>query len=142
MFMHKLLTLPPPDPRAVRARSAEHVARIAKAARMRPVTMGAADVDDAEIRLYETSLDGENVGWVRSIQAGPDAWVSALNVRESARRQGLGTALMAALLHDDARLGRRSSVLLASCTGALLYPRLGYERMGTMLILMPIKPKP
>lgn len=140
-FVHFLKDLPPLDPRAVRAIDAAHVARVAQAARMRPASMGASETGDAEIRLYETSVEGINVGWVRSVKAGPDAWVSALNVREEHRRQGLGTALMAALLHDDARLGRRTSVLLASHTGALLYPRLGYERVGTLMSLMPIKAK-
>ena len=139
MFVHALRDLPPLDPRAVRARSSEHVARVAKAARKRSVAMGVADADDSPIRLYETSVDGQNVGWVRSVDAGPDAWVSSLNVREACRRQGLGRALMAALLADDARLGRRSSVLLASHAGALLYPTLGYERVGTLMLLMPIK---
>ena len=138
-FFHALRDLPPLDPRAVRARSPEHVARIARAARMRSATMGAEDVDDAAIRLYESSVGEQNVGWVRSIRAGADAWVSSLNVREGFRRRGFGSGLMAALLHEDARLGRRSSVLLASHTGALLYPRLGYRRVGTLMALMPVK---
>ena len=142
MFVHHLRELPPLDGRIVRARAPEHVARIAKAAKMRPGRMGIADEDDAAMRLYEASVDGQNVGWVKSVRAGErDAWVSALNVREPFRRQGYGAGLMAALLHDDARLGRRSSVLLASHTGALLYPRLGYERVGTLMLLMPMKAK-
>ncbi len=138
MFVHVLRDLPPLDPRVVRAISPEHVARICKAAKMRPATMGVTDEDDAPIRLYGASVEGENVGWVRSIRAGKqDSWVSSLNVREAYRRQGYGAGLMAALLHDDKRLGRRASVLLASHTGALLYPGLGYERVGTLMLLMP-----
>lgn len=139
MFVHRLRDLPPLDSRVARVRSPGEVARVAKASRMRPESMGAEDVDDAAMRLYEATLLGEHAGWVRSIRAGEDAWVSSLNVREPYRRQGLGSGLMAALLHDDARLGRRASVLLASHTGALLYPRLGYERIGTLMVLMPIK---
>ncbi|RYG26650.1 N-acetyltransferase [bacterium] len=137
MFVHHLRDLPLTDPRIARASSPEHVARICKAAKMRPASMGIDDEDDATIRLYEASVDGQNVGWVRSIRAGQqDAWVSSLNVHEEFRRQGYGAGLMAALLRDDARLGRRASVLLASHTGALLYPRLGYERLGTLMFLM------
>lgn len=138
VFVHALRDLPPLDSRVVRATSPEHVARICKAAKMRPATMGVTEGDDAPIRLYEASVEGENLGWVRSIRAGErDSWVSSLNVREAFRRQGYGAGLMAALLHDDRRLGRRASVLLASHTGALLYPKLGYERVGTLMLLMP-----
>jgi GNAT superfamily N-acetyltransferase len=140
MFIHRLKDLPPLDPRIVRALSPEHVARICKTAKMRPATMGIADEDDAAIRLYEASVENQNVGWVRAVRAGErDSWVSSLNMREAFRRQGYGAGLMAALLHDDQRLGRRASVLLASHTGALLYPKLGYERIGTLMLLMPKK---
>lgn len=140
-FVHHLRVLPPLDGRIRRALTDEEVARVAKAARMKPATMGVENHDDASIRLYEAVVNRAHAGWVRSISVPPDAWVSSLVVQPPFRRQGLGHGLMAALLHDDARLGRRSSVLLASHTGALLYPRLGYERVGTLMLFMPIKEK-
>lgn len=138
-FFHGLRDLPPLDSRVRRLRTAEEVAEVCRHARMRPATMGAADEDDAPIRLYEATFNGQHAGWVRSIRAGANAWVGSLNVREPFRRRGLGSGLMAALLANEARLGRRANVLLASHTGALLYPRLGYERVGTLMLLMPKK---
>ena len=141
LFVHDLNDLPPADRRARRARSADDVARVAKAARRRPASMGAAaaDEDDAYIRLYEARVGGKTAGWVQSVKAGRDAWGANLMVLAPQRRRGLGRALMAALLADDKRLGRRRSVLLASHTGALLYPLLGYRRIGTLMLLAPMK---
>jgi hypothetical protein len=41
------------------------------------------------------------------------------------------------MLRDDRARGARRSVLLASHTGALLYPRVGYEQIGLMLVYAP-----
>lgn len=141
LFIHDLKDLPPTDPRVRRARTPADVARVAKVVRRRPASLGAADVDDAEVRLYEARVGGNTVGWVQSVKAGRDGWVANLKVLAPHRRKGLGRALMAALLADDARLGRRRSVLLASHAGAMLYPLLGYQRIGTLMLLMP-KGKP
>ena len=109
-----------------------------QALRRRPNSLGIKDVEDAEIRLYEARVGKKSVGWVQSVKAGRDAWVANLKVLPSHHRRGLGRALMAALLSDDARLGRRRSVLLASHAGAMLYPQLGYQRIGTLMLLMPM----
>jgi GNAT superfamily N-acetyltransferase len=142
LFVHELKDLPPSDSRVRRARTAVDVARVAKVLRRRPASLGVEDIDDAAIRLYEANVGGKTVGWVKSVQAGADGWVADLKVLEPHRRKGLGRALMAALLADDARLGRRRSVLLASHAGAMLYPTLGYRRIGTLMLLMPITPSP
>lgn len=44
---------------------------------------------------------------------------------------------VAKMLHDDRTRGSRCSVLTATLTGALLYPRMGYGRIGTLLIFGP-----
>jgi hypothetical protein len=46
---------------------------------------------------------------------------------------------MSKMLHDDLALGSRCSVLAATHAGALLYPRMGYQRIGTLLIFQPKK---
>jgi GNAT superfamily N-acetyltransferase len=137
LFVHDLKKLPPADRRVQRARTAADLARVAKVVRRRPASLGVDDVDDAEIRLYEANVGGKTVGWVKSVRAGRDGWVADLKVLESHRRKGLGRALMARLLADDARLGRRRSVLLASHAGAMLYPQLAYRQIGTLMLLMP-----
>lgn len=139
-FYHALKDIRPSDGRVRRIRSAEEVIRVAKAMRRQPETMGIEDRDDAPMRFYEAVVDGENAGFVRSVRTVTgDGWVSGLFVRPEYRRQGLGAALMNALLADDARLGFQTSILLASHAGARLYPTLGYERIGTLMLLMPIK---
>jgi GNAT superfamily N-acetyltransferase len=139
-FVHDLKKLPQAgDPRVRRVQEATDVARFAKACKRKPASLGVADVEDAPVRLYEASGRGTTVGWVYSVKAGRDAWVSNLHVLPAHRRKGLGAALMAALLADDARLGRRRSVLLASHSGALLYPTLGYRRIGTLMLLVRTK---
>jgi hypothetical protein len=46
---------------------------------------------------------------------------------------------MTAMLDDDANYGVTCSVLLASLTGAMLYPHLGYQQRGLLLLFYPRK---
>ena len=109
-----------------------------KATRTRPVAAEQLK-PDAPFRQY-LAVEGEQlVGWVRSVDAGDSTWVSNLHVLPTHRRRGIGKALMARLLRDDAKRGAHRSVLLASHAGAMLYPHLGYERIGTLLIFAPKK---
>jgi hypothetical protein len=41
------------------------------------------------------------------------------------------------MLKDDRRRGFKQSVLLSSHTGALVYPRVGYEQIGLLYIFAP-----
>ena len=84
------------------------------------------------------ALDGEHiVGRVRSVDAVGATWCADLYVRPSHRRRGVGRALMSKMLRDDQARGSKCSVLTASHTGALLYPHLGYERIGTLFMFVP-----
>ena len=53
------------------------------------------------------------------------------------KRAGIGRALLSRMLRDDRALGSVCSVLTASHTGALLYPRVGYERIGMLFMFVP-----
>lgn len=64
-------------------------------------------------------------------------WVSNLFVHPDYRRRGIGKSLMSTMLNEDADYGVKYSALLASKTGALLYPHLGYEQHGVLLIFTP-----
>jgi predicted GNAT family acetyltransferase len=59
--------------------------------------------------------------------------VQALHTHKDFRRRGIATALMHHLLDADAAHGATHSVLMASHSGARLYPSLGYQRIGTLL---------
>jgi predicted acetyltransferase len=63
-------------------------------------------------------------------------------VQPSHRRRGLGQSLLGRMLRDDRTNGSKCSVLTASHTGALLYPRVGYERLGTLFMFAPKRARP
>ncbi len=123
--------------RVERVRTLEMADRLAKAARSRQVLLEHLADSNPAVRPY-VALSGAGVaGWVRSVSVGDSAWVSNLFVAAAHRRRGLGSALMASMLLDDAALGVKTSVLLASPAGAQLYPLLGYEKIGELMILVP-----
>lgn len=95
---------------------------------------------DPTLVLFAAWEDGVPVGWVKSIRTHPHAaWVSNLRVAHTHRRRGIGSALMQAMLRHDQERGVTHSVLLASSTGALLYPSLGYKQIGLLQMFSPIR---
>jgi GNAT superfamily N-acetyltransferase len=99
--------------------------------------------EDCVCRLYAAFDNDTPVGWVRSIRTGAEtAYVSNLYVIERYRRRGIGGALMSAMLADDRRHGVRFSALASSTAGAMLYPKLGYHKAGTLLLFAPPKKAP
>ena len=142
LFVHRLARIPRltrGDVKIEQMRTAEMAERFGKATRTRPEPVEQLQEPGAPFRQY-VALAGEAlVGWVRSVSAGDSTWCSNLYVRPTQRRRGIGKALMARMLRDDRARGARRSVLLASHAGALLYPHLGYEQLGTLLIFAPKK---
>lgn len=138
LMVHDLNAIPAPNAPANTARvMTEDVAkRLNKAARKRQILPDQL-VDDAPIRQYAAWLEGELVGWVRSIVVGETTWCSDMFVKADHRRQGIGSALLAHMLRDDKIYGTQHAVLLASHTGAKLYTAIGYEQIGTLLLLSP-----
>ncbi|MER9297353.1 GNAT family N-acetyltransferase [Mesorhizobium sp. M0621] len=142
-FVHRLRQIPsPPAVASVeRVRTAERAAQLGRIIRRQPI---ADDLlgDSAPFRQY-VAVDGADiVGRVRSLDAVGATWCSSMYVEPSHRRRGIGQALMSKMLHDDRVRGSRYSVLAATHAGALLYPRMGYERIGTLLIFAPRSRKP
>lgn len=114
--------------------------RVNKAARSRQVLPEHLPNDDSlhtPIRQYVALVEDEIVGRVASIEAGEDTWVHNLYVTPKFRRRGIARALMSQMLLDDRAAGVRQSVLLATHTGAKLYPILGYEQIGVLYIYTP-----
>jgi N-acetylglutamate synthase-like GNAT family acetyltransferase len=74
--------------------------------------------------------DGEPAGLANLAVRGPDAWIGGVGVVASARRAGLGEALMRAV-HEEARTRGVQRVwleVIVENTGAFaLYEKLGYE---------------
>ena len=123
-----------------RITTAQDAELVAKAARSKQILPQHLTNDDSACRLFATFHGDVPVGWVRSIRTHPEcAWVSNMFVNPDFRRKGIGRSLLSAMLDDDARLGVNWSVLLASLTGAMLYPRLGYVQQGLLLLFCPAK---
>jgi GNAT superfamily N-acetyltransferase len=143
LMAHRLRRIPKlPEPLAVvRVMTRELADLLAKVARSRQV-LPEHLVPDAPLRQY-VALDGEQiVGRVRSIVVrGTDGtvttWVSNMYVEPPYRRRGIGKAMLAKMLRDDRSKGATMSVLAASHTGAMLYPVVGYESVGELLVFTP-----
>jgi GNAT superfamily N-acetyltransferase len=140
LFVHDLRRIPRPKSpvRISQVRTRRLAEQFAKATRSRLLSP-AYFAGEAPFRQYVALVDGDIVGWVRSVAAGRSTWCSDMYVRDGHRRRGIGTAMLAKMLRDDRALGANKSVLLSSKTGALLYPRVGYARIGTLLIWAPKK---
>ena len=138
LMIHRLRRVPRvPPPYAIRRITTPDLAeRLAKAAGARQILAEHLE-DDARLRQY-VALDGDKpVGWVRSIVAGEATWVSNMHVIPAYRRRGIGRSLLVRMLRDDRAHGAAASVLLSSHTGAMLYPRVGYEQIGELLMFTP-----
>jgi GNAT superfamily N-acetyltransferase len=137
-FVQRLKRIPrPPSPASiVRVRTPDLAAQLGKVTRTRPIANDLLG-DDAPFRQYVALDGGEIVGRVRSVDAVGATWCADMYVRPSHRRRGIGQALLSQMLRDDRARGSKCSVLTASHTGALLYPRVGYERIGTLFMFAP-----
>lgn len=121
----------------VRIADQAHADAIGKAWRRKQILSQDIANDRAVHRVY-TIHDGEKyIGSCGSIRVGDASWISSLYVDGAYRRKGLGTALMTRVMADDRALGITKNVLLASHTGALLYPKVGFAQVGTLYIYNP-----
>jgi len=142
-FVQRLKRIPkPPPPVSIeRVRTPDLAARLVKVTRTRPIPSNLLG-DDGRFRQY-VALDQEDVvGRVRSVDAAGATWCADMYVNPSHRRRGIGQALLSTMLQDDRARGSKCSVLTASHTGALLYPCVGYERIGTLFMFAPRKGTP
>ena len=71
--------------------------------------------------------DGRGVGTGVATVNGRVGWVGAIFVATDRRRQGLGTALSAAVIADLERSGCATQVLIATDEGRPIYERLGFR---------------
>ena len=139
-FVHDLARVPTRAADVVieRVRDAEMAARFGKVTRTRPIASELL-TEAAPFRQFVALDAQEIVGRVRSVDACGATWCADMHVAPSHRRRGIGQALLAHMLRDDRRRHSKRSVLTASHTGALLYPRVGYTRLGTLFMFAPKK---
>jgi GNAT superfamily N-acetyltransferase len=140
LFVHGLARVPAhaADTVIECVRDAGMAARLGKVTRTRPIATEFL-TEAAPFRQFVALEGAEIVGRVRSVDASGATWCADMYVTPSHRRRGIGKALLAHMLHDDRRRNSRCSVLTASHTGALLYPHLGYVRLGTLFMYVPKK---
>jgi GNAT superfamily N-acetyltransferase len=140
-FAHDLAALPtPPTPfPIVRVETVEQAEALNKAAGRKQLLSELLAQDPPPMRVY-TALDEavpQLIGWVTSIAAADCGWCHSMFVLTAYRRQGIARALLARMLTDDKVAGARANVLLASHSGALLYPTVGYQQLGTLYLYTP-----
>jgi hypothetical protein len=69
----------------------------------------------------------------------PDPRCADMFVIPEFRRCGIVRAMLIRMLTDDLKGGAVYTVMLAGHTGAMLYPVVGYEQIGTLLLFNPPK---
>jgi len=140
-FVHRLLTVEPVEEpfQIVQVRTAAEANLLAKAARKRQILPKHLTADPPPIWEY-MAMDGDKpVGWVGCVDVFETgfSWCTGMFVQAEYRRRGIARALMTRMLTDDRNADSKGNVLLASHTGAKLYPLLGYEQIGELLMFSP-----
>ncbi len=141
LMVHELKRIPRFKSPARIARVEDEVmaAKLAKAAGARqvlPEHLGRG----TPLRQYVATIGQTLVGWVRSIDVGSTTWCSNMFVLPKFRRQGIARSMLSRMLSDDRENGSKQAILLASHTGAMLYPFVGYRQIGTLLLFTPRRP--
>ena len=114
---------------------AERVNTAARSRQVLPEHLG----KESPLRQYAALVDGNPVGWVRSIDVERATWCADMYVIPKFRRRGIARAMMAQMLRDDRTNGSKLAVLTASHAGAKLYPLVGYSQIGTLMLYTPKK---
>jgi len=138
LMVHNLRKIPQMESIAQieRVKTMELAERLAKAAQRRQVLEEHLR-DDSKLRQYVANIDGQIVGWVRSIAVEKATWCSNMYVRPEFRRRGIARAMLCRMLREDREQGAKAAVLLASHTGAKLYAAVAYDQIGTLLLFTP-----
>ena len=138
-MVHTLETIPTVDGPIpiVRVETQAQADTLHKKTRRRQILPQHLTMESPPIRQY-MAVDGEEpIGWAQSIVVGSATWCSNVYVAPEFRRRGIARSLLCRLLSDDRDSGIEANVLLASHTGAKLYPVVGYERIGHLLMFTP-----
>lgn len=138
IMMHMLdrvsdFAAPFPIHRVATAEMAEHLNKAARRRQIRAQDLGAG----TKIRSYVAMDEDRVIGWASSIAVGEHTWIQSMFVAPLYRRRGIGKAILTQVLHDDRTRGAKSTFLTASHAGAMLYPHVGFETIGQLLLYTP-----
>jgi ribosomal protein S18 acetylase RimI-like enzyme len=81
-----------------------------------------------ETRVMIITLDGANIGWFQSFVKEDALFLAQLFVDRALRGQGIGTAVVKALIEEAVRANRALTLGVVKANSALrLYERLGFR---------------
>lgn len=81
-----------------------------------------------ETQVMIITLDGTDIGWLQSFVKEDGLFLAQLFVDRALRGQGIGTAMVKALIEEAARAGRALTLGVVKTNPALrLYERLGFR---------------
>jgi ribosomal protein S18 acetylase RimI-like enzyme len=125
------IRLPPPEVELAPADWSEHL-------RVAGVPGGFLSRADASVfHVLVASLGGENVSTALAFDFAGDCGIYNVGTLESARRQGLASALTAIHLHDARTRGCRTASLQATAMAERVYARAGFRDLGRILEYVP-----
>jgi len=89
-------------------------------------------LEEGELRAYRADLNGAPASVALALHHGEDCGVSFVATLPQARRRGLATEVMRAVLADAQRAGMTTITLQATEMGERLYAQVGLHRLGNM----------
>jgi predicted N-acetyltransferase YhbS len=101
-----------------------------------PVAMRRVAACDAAIFLV-AERDGEVLGFVRAVYDGARALIHLLSVHPDTARQGIGSALVAAVEAELARRGAPGAMVPVTADSAAFWARQGYGELPVHVMLKP-----
>jgi GNAT superfamily N-acetyltransferase len=93
--------------------------------------------DPSAFHTLVARRDGENVATAIAFDHGGDCGVFNMSTLETARRQGLGTALTARHVHDAAERGCTTASLQATAMAERVYAAVGFRDLGRIFEYVP-----
>jgi GNAT superfamily N-acetyltransferase len=90
------------------------------------------NLDEGDLRAYRSDLNGAPAAVALALHHAHDCGVSFVATLPQARRRGLATQVMRAVLADAQRSGMTTITLQATEQGERLYAQLGLHRLGNM----------
>jgi GNAT superfamily N-acetyltransferase len=95
------------------------------------------DVDPREFHLLIARRDGGHVATGIAFDLDGDCGIYNISTLEAHRRQGLGTALTARLLHDARDRGCRTASLQSTAMAERVYAAVGFRALGRIVEYVP-----
>ncbi|GIW13015.1 MAG: hypothetical protein KatS3mg062_0454 [Tepidiforma sp.] len=98
-------------------------------------TIVAAAAEDPRVLLFTGILEGQPAARIAAMLHGELVTLHSLYVHPGLRRRGIGTEMTLAALAAAGEHGARSAALLSTLTAVPLYERLGFRRIGDVIVM-------